>query len=332
MIRTNNISLHPSQFANESGYILGKVLTLEEELLGQSHSITSIFQQDTNPSMVLFVGDEGYYRFKDFSSGKYGDFVDIVQYTHNLPTRIDALKYISNDLLCNYKPSTTTQFQTVEKKIVNIKLRRWIVDDEQFWKQFGIIPKQLLKYNIKPISSYSHQHIKNGKIDATIDIKCNGRTYGYFDKNNVAYKIYNPGKDVGKYLKVKDYIQGYDQLTFDKSKILIICASMKDFLSLQMLNIGPVECIACESENVLLEDKFIKHFRKNYVKVYTLFDNDVAGMKNMKLYYDMYGIHYIHVKLEKDIAEAIQRHGTTKTKEAVKSAIKETKNRENSQA
>ena len=67
-------------FPIPSNRIMERILNLEEALEGQSVKIKSIFNKaDNDPSMILFFSDdEQIYRFKDFSSGNYGDAVDIV--------------------------------------------------------------------------------------------------------------------------------------------------------------------------------------------------------------------------------------------------------------
>ena len=61
-------------FPVPSNMIMERILNLEEALEGQSVKIKSIFNKDDNdPSMILFFSDEEQiYRFKDFSSRKYG--------------------------------------------------------------------------------------------------------------------------------------------------------------------------------------------------------------------------------------------------------------------
>jgi hypothetical protein len=61
-----------------------------------------------------------------------------------------------------------------------------------------------------------------------------------------------------------------------------------------------------------------------------MFDNDVAGMKAMKKYKDLYGIPYIYFTVEKDMADCVKEHGPVSTKvlftPVLQDAIKNSKN------
>ena len=53
--------------------------------------------------------------------------------------------------------------------------------------------------------------------------------YGFFKEDGTLYKIYSPKIRRKKFIKVKDYLQGLDQLKYDKP-YLVICSSLKDAL------------------------------------------------------------------------------------------------------
>ena len=79
-----------------SNKIFEKILNLKEELTGQSIKIKSIFNKnDKTPSMVIYYSTEdSMYRFKDFSTGLYGDAVDIVNELYSLEDRQLAYRKI----------------------------------------------------------------------------------------------------------------------------------------------------------------------------------------------------------------------------------------------
>ena len=119
--------------------------------------------------------------------------------------------------------------------------------------------------------------------------------------------MYQPGQKNKKFIKVKDYVQGSDQLT--GSNILIICSSLKDVLSLKAMNFKGIDAIAPDSENSLLPKEYMHDMMTRYKRIFTLFDDDIAGMKSMKKYQEMYGIPYLHLQMSKDLSDSVRDYG-----------------------
>ena len=84
MFNTKHLILEESDVP--SYWVFQYYLDLPEQLTGQDIKIKSIFNPaDKDPSMVIFYAEQdGIYRFKDFSSGQYGDAIDIVQHMYTL--------------------------------------------------------------------------------------------------------------------------------------------------------------------------------------------------------------------------------------------------------
>jgi hypothetical protein len=137
--------------------------------------------------------------------------------------------------------------------------------------------------------------------------------YGYFNKAGELYKIYQPTRKIAKFLKLKEYTQGEEQLTY-KARCLIIASSLKDIGAFKALKFNQIELVAPDSENVTITQAQIDKYRQEYEYVFTMFDNDVAGMKAMKHYKDLYNISYIYFNVEKDVAECVKQHGVASTK------------------
>lgn len=316
-------------FPIPSNLIMEKILNLEEALDGQSVKIKSIFNQnDNDPSMIIFYSnEENLYRFKDFSTGKYGDAIDIVLTHYDLVDRQQAYRKVLEIFKDNNIPRITNSFQKEIKEISEYKIRKWNNADAIFWKQFGISGGFLKEYNIKPLQSYT---IKISKGDSNKDLKFDlGMCYGYFTKENELYKIYQPNRKTAKFLKVKEYTQGEEQLTYNK-KCLIIASSLKDIGSFKALKFKNVDLIAPDSENVTITATQINKYRQHYQYIFTMFDNDIAGMQAMQKYENEFGIPYIYFNVEKDIAECVKQHGINNTKLLLtplfKNAITKSKN------
>ena len=307
-----------------------KILNLEEKLDGQSVKIKSIFNKDDkDPSMVIFYSDQDeIYRFKDFSSGNYGDAVDIALELYSLEDRQLGYRKILEIFKDNLEiPKTIKQLEKQTKEISNHEVRKWNNFDAAFWKEFGISGKFLKDYNIKPLSKYTIKSTRGSRVDyMEFDLTL---CYGYFTNAGELYKIYQPNRKTAKFIKVMDYVQGIEQITYNK-RCLIIASSIKDIGAFKALKFNGIDLIAPESENTSLSKEQIEKFKSSYEYVFTMFDNDVAGMKAMKKYEEDFSIPYIYFNVEKDVAECVKQHGIANTKllftPIFKNAIRRTKN------
>ncbi len=326
MIQT--ITYTNKNFPIPSNLIFQKIFKLTETLEGQSVKIKSVFnKKDKDPSMILFLDDkENIYRFKDFSSGNYGDAAELVQLLYNIPSRQDAFRKIIELFKDDDFQFTPQNYQKELKEVTSFKVRKWLLLDSQFWKQYGISGSFLKKYNIKPLSEYVIT-ITKGTNQKHMKFE-NPMCYGYFNNAGELCKIYNPARKTAKFIKVKEFTQGEEQITYDK-KCLIIASSLKDIGAFQAMKFKDIDLVAPDSENVTITQEQIDKYRQCYELVFTMFDNDVAGMKAMKLYEEKYKIPYIYFNVEKDMADCIKEHGVVSTKQlfipVFKNALKKSK-------
>ena len=136
--------------------------------------------------------------------------------------------------------------------------------------------------------------------------------YGYFRKDGSLYKIYQPKNLKKKFMKVADYIQGTDQLTYT-SRVLILISSLKDAATVLGFELD-AEFIAPDSENTMIRESTISVLKKKYPYILSLFDNDKAGVIATQAYQDQYGIPGINFKVKKDISDATKEYGRPKIK------------------
>jgi hypothetical protein len=161
----------------------------------------------------------------------------------------------------------------------------------------------------------------DGHILDTVNIKGNF-IYGFFREDGSLYKIYTPKVKDNKFIKVKDYIQGSDQLEF-KSKYLIITSSLKDLMCFKKLGISGIESIAPDSENSVIPENFMKPLLSKYQKILVLFDNDDPGLKSAKRYKEKYGFNYIVLDMSKDLSDSVRDHGVEAVRDALFPLIKQ---------
>lgn len=309
-------------------WVFENFLNLNEKLEGQSVSIKSVFnKKDSDPSMIIYLHNNGKYKFNDYSAGIKGDAVDFIQAYYNLPTRQDAFRkvyYLWKE--GDYDTIETRALVKITTEISEAKVRDWNMNDAKYWMSYHIGSKELEAHNIKPLESYTFKKTQGDKVT---HLKFDRPyCYGYYRKDGTLYKIYNPKVKKSKFIKVVKYIQGHDQLNFN-GKWLIILASLKDLMAFKKLNFPNVECIAPDSENTMLTPKQIKYYRKRYRFISTLFDNDAAGKKASRKYEQEYGIPYTEFDIEKDIADCVKQHGVKNSKIFLKPHLLETYARKN---
>ncbi len=306
-------------------------LQLPEKLTGQDVKIKSIFNpNDKTPSMYIYNSSSNIYKFKDFSTGKHGDAINLVQEIFKLSTRGESAYKIMADyneyLLDNKEDYSMREFKKRSKyKIVDFTMRTWTNLDEKYWTKFHIGSKLLEFYKVSPLTNYKlHKEEEDGSVKELI-IR-NHNMYGFFRKDGTLYKIYQPLVKDSKFLKIRDYIQGSDQLTM-KVPYLIICSSLKDIMAFTKLGYKNAEAIAPDSENTLIPEHVINAYRHKYKGIITLFDNDLAGIESMKKYQTKYDIPYVILELSKDLSDSIRDHGINKTRDILTPLLKEKLNK-----
>tara|TARA_R110000744_G_scaffold84857_1_gene166013 strand:+ start:370 stop:1377 length:1008 start_codon:yes stop_codon:yes gene_type:complete len=300
-------------------------LDLPERLFGQDLQVKSIFNPtERTPSMFIYYGKTtGDYRFKDFSSGSQGSAIDLVQEIFKLNFSQALFRIIEdyNKYILKHGEHDRIECTPAAKyKVDFIKKRGWYKEDVNFWLSFNIGASILEEFNVYPIEYYNMIKEDNNSFDK-ITIR-NKQMYGYFDKNGLIYKIYQPSQKNYKFIKVRPYTQGLDQLVYKKPN-LIICSSLKDAMCLRQFNFN-VEVIAPDSENTMIKPYVINNLKNKFKKIITLFDNDQAGHTAINKYLLHYNIHGTYLELEKDLSDAVKKHGINKIKKTIAPLLSKT--------
>lgn len=323
MISTTNIISAITEVPIE--WVFEYYLNLNERLVGQDIKILSVFNpKDKVPSMCVYFKDNSY-KFKDFSSSYQGDNIELVKYMFNLEHRWQAAQKITNDYH-DYVSlnSRRSNYETVVQdrfKVVDYEIRHWKEHDQTYWTKFHISSKMLDFYNVSPLEHYVMEKIiSEGQTKSFVNK--NGYMYGFFKNDGTLYKIYKPLDKERKFVKVQNYIQGSEQLTFDK-KYLVIASSLKDLMAFKKLNINDIEVIAPDSENTMLAETTMSKLIRQYKKIFIIFDNDDAGINAAKRYNSKYDIPYIVLPLEKDIAASVEKYGIDETRNVLLPLLKQ---------
>jgi len=321
MISTKAIISDLNQVPTE--WIFEFYLNLTEKLTGQDLKIKSVFTKENTPSFCIYPDKMGRYRFKDFSSGKSGDAIELVMLYYNLESRGISVRKIMDDYsdyIAKHDIAPREFVAESRYEVSDYEMRHWNNLDQDFWMAYKISSKVLSKHNVHPL-----QYFILSKTDNDGEVKElrfeNQYTYGYFRKDGTLYKIYQPKNKKSKFIKVSDYIQGSEQINFD-SKYLIITKSLKDIMSFKTLGIGNAEVIAPDSENTIISENIMKKYSQKYAKCLILFDNDQPGIDASKAYQRKYGFDYLELPFEKDISDTVKARGVQETRNIVFNLIK----------
>jgi hypothetical protein len=324
MISTKNLIYDLADVPRE--WAFEHYLNLTEKLTGQDIKMKSIFNpREKTPSMCIYIDRNNIYRFKDFSSGNGGDSIALVQSLFNLPTRGSASYKIIEDYnqyVLNNGHNTIRSYKQHSKfKVTDYEMRHWNTLDQKYWMGYHIGSRLLSRYNVVPLEYYVMTKTDENDVVSSITIKGN-YIYGYFREDGNLYKIYQPKVKDSKFIKVRDYIQGTEQLVFDKP-YLIIASSLKDLMAYQKLKISNSEVIAPDSENTMIPENIMNSISSKYHKVCVLFDNDEAGIKAAEKYKSRYGFEYVVLEMEKDLSDAIKVHGIDKVRDNLLPLLKQ---------
>lgn len=280
---------------------------LKEKLSGQDVKVKSVFNpKEKTPSMcIYFDSSKQQYRFKDFSTGIGGDHISLVKEMTSLPfyksCGLIVEKY--NDfVLHNNGGYDLKEFKQASKyQVGQVVFRSWTSQDQYFWTQFNIGSRLLDEYRVRPLEYY-----KMTKDDKELYIRGN-YIYGYYKEDGTLYKIYQPKTQDKKFLKIKDYIQGSEQL--QGHPYLIITSSLKDIMALKSLKLS-IDIIAPDSENSVIRKEMMDTYIKTYKKVVLLFDYDDPGIKAMEKYKELYpSVEVLVLPMSKDPSDSVRDFG-----------------------
>ena len=325
MFNTKNLILEESDVP--STWVFQYYLDLPEQLKGQDIKIKSIFNpNERTPSFCIYVDKSiMQYKFKDFSTGRGGNKADLVRLMFNLDYPAATRRIIEDyNNFIQQGGNVQQSFQAQAKwEIDFIKYRNWTVEDRKYWLGFRIGKTMLEKYNVKPIDYFTMTKEEDGDI-RSLRIG-SAWCYGYFDKDGEVYKIYQPKSKKHKFHKIRNHIQGIDQLEYNQP-YLVICSSLKDAMCLKGMGYN-IEVISPDSENTMIKPHIISLLKKKYKKVITLFDNDEAGRHAVDRYAEAYGINGCVPTICKDVSDAMKEHGFDKVHAMLKPVLKETLNK-----
>lgn len=245
--------------------------------------INSPFRVDKHPSFcIYFVNDN--VRWKDFSTGEKGDLLEFLKRLWGLPFN-EVLSKIRRDMtnmsfesMVSKKFKTTKCYRSTDTELL-CKTRNWESYDLEYWNSYGISLDWLKYADIYPVSDIIF--VRNGARNA---VKADKHAYAYaeFKEGKTTLKIYQPFNTKGfKWTNKHDMsvISLWTKIPLT-GEILCICSSMKDALCL-WANTG-IPSIAVQGEGYSISNTAQNVLKSRFKRIFILFDNDTAGLKDGK--------------------------------------------------
>lgn len=288
----------------------------------------SPLRSDNTPTCSFYRNKSGELIFKDFRGDFYGNFISVVMYKYSC-TYHNALRIIANDFglisdsnIPRNKGKINKEapvFKDTGPALIQIEMKEFSKSELEWWGDYGITEKVLKKYHVFSCNNV----FLNGNVFSTSSD--HNPVYGYYGgkKDGVElWRIYFPKRKSYRFISNWDSkkIQGLKQLP-EKGKLLVITKSLKDVMTLYSLGI---HAIAPNSETLFIPDSLLEELKARFENIVVLYDNDLAGISNMKKIRDKYGMRcmWIPRKLEaKDISDFHKKYGRKKTLEFIKDAV-----------
>jgi hypothetical protein len=295
---------------------------LTESLTGQDIMMKSIFNlNDKNPSFSIYYKN-GMYKWRDFSIGDGGDHINLVRNLFDLD-HVSAVRKVMKDyqtFLRSNKDGYSSNIIIPQARyaVSSVNARSWNNLDAVYWTQYNIDSDTLSRFNVRALEEYTFSTDDDSRPAI---VKGGNFIYGFFNNDGQIMKIYQPRNLDMKFIKIRDYIQGIEQLNYNQPN-LIITKSLKDVMCLSKFGYN-AEYIAVESEGVMLRKEMIDIFKKRYKSVCTLFDNDGPGIKARQAYKTSFDIDGIQCTLAKDPSDSVEKFGLDKTRENLTPLLRE---------
>lgn len=328
--------------------VLNKVseVVLWRYYLGHDFEMGRVFnakyREEKNPSMALVYTPKGRIRFKDFGNGRSGDIFNYLGMPETFGLDfLDALRKVNRDFSLGLGRDVPSKglTKTAQKQLVKfekgfVKERkntpRFEIDarpysrlDLDYWEKYGITIETLRLYKV-----YCVQNLRvNGYGVYTYDqdYPCYAYHFPETDHLKCYYPLGNPKgpRFAGNVNNLQD-IQGYYQCNVKKRRgdeVLILTKSMKDVMVLHQMG---YDAMAINGEEHYFAEDFIRHIKKYYSTIISLYDPDKAGILGARSLWKAHNIMPFFIPKEyrgedvKDISDIQLVYGKEKSEDVMK--------------
>jgi hypothetical protein len=275
--------------------------------------INSPFREDKNPSFGLKVVNDYDVIATDFANNEHYDCFKIVSLLNGNCNFNETLKIIANDFNL-YKfniakselPLVLNTSDTIKpihyKNLFTVEHQDFTRVDLDYWNKYRISISTLVDFDV-----YSCKRLwSNGKLIKKYSANNPIYAYKFYNYKDISYKIYCPFADrKNKWLfnGSSSDIEGFDQLPL-LSDLLIITKSLKDVMCIKVHN--NISAISLQGEGNILDFNLFNKLKYRFKTIYSLYDNDIAGIKGANKLERDFGIKPLYIPKEsncKDFAE-----------------------------
>ena len=328
--------------------------------------IHSPIRLDVHPTCGFRYDNRGKLKFKDFAGYFWGDCFDAVAYVisnmnnyKNLDVNskqgfFEVLKHITftfkdifygnaKDPLISENIKETLSKIKKDKQVIELVIRDWNRQDEQYWKQFGVDLHSLNINFIYPIEQFYINRKSNP--EPKYYYSENDPCYGYIlgkDKQGIYnIKLYFPNrnKSTTRFITNCNHLEGIYQLERNDYDIIVLTKSTKDRVSIYSclksihslygeVNIG---LINIPHETYKLRDNEYKWLRSKLNEkgiIVSLMDNDRTGMLEAQYLRKEFNILPLIIPKEyqaKDFSELIMKNNKQKINNLIINTINQIK-------
>ena len=221
--------------------------------------ICSPIREDNHPTCGFKYDNKNKLKFRDFAGYFWGDCFDIVclvinnlyNQQYNINNKEDFIKILRHITLTFKdifygKERDINLINDINTSIINIKhqkpiielvVRDWNKDDENYWKQFGVSINFLNINFVYPVEQYYINKKANPKPKYFYNSKdpCYGYLLGQDRKTNIYnIKLYFPkrSKNTIRFITNCNHLEGIYNLDKTNYDIIVITKSTKDRLSI----------------------------------------------------------------------------------------------------
>ena len=280
--------------------------------------IVSPLRTDLHPTCGFRYDNRGKLKFKDFAGYFWGDCFDAAAYIlsnidkyKNLDVNskegfITVLRHITftfkdifygtekDPLISDNIKEALTKIKK-EKQIIELVIRKWNLNDENYWKQFNVDLQTLNINFIYPIEQFYINRKINPEPKYYYSEKdpCYGYILGKDRQGIYNIKLYFPNrnKSTTRFITNCNHLEGIYQLEKDDYDIIILTKSTKDRVSISAslksmqslygeLNINKIGIINIPHETYKLRDNEFKWLYSKLSEkgiIVSLMDNDRTG-------------------------------------------------------
>lgn len=316
--------------------------------------ICSPIREDIHPTCGFKYDNKGRLKMKDFSGLWWGDCFDAVatilttiydrQFdVSNKKDFIDILRHVTFTFKNIYYGTEIDPYISSSiikainhikqtKQIIEVVVRQWSKEDEDYWRQFGISIGILNTNFIYPVDQYYINRKTNPKPKYYFNSKDPCYCYNLgVDRNNINnIKLYFPNRNKGttRFITNSNHLEGIYNLDRDDYDIIIITKSTKDRLAIisQILNLKAnsgftfnlnIGVINIPHETYKLREIEFKWLFSKLNKnscILSLMDNDTTGINEamyLKYTYNIPPIFIPKYYNAKDFADCIKNNKET---------------------